>query len=218
MKANMLLLLFFTLALLSCKKNNIINLLEEDNGCIEKIVIPVRSRGTLSTSDYTLISSLFTINGINQSNLRFMRTYRDSLHTYNGTYDFRWVNVLEYRNSLPIFTGTLNYSFRNGIFESYAGNLLNGITPNTKSSMTPGQLRKLFVDDIELFNYQGNQYKDSCFNAEFGYFNLNSSTGNNAENIVKAWHLTPKFRSYPEGYYQDNGQRIYYFDGIDYNY
>ena len=86
----------------------------------------------------------------------------------------------------------------------------------TLFSSSCGQLRKLFIDDIELFSHQGYQFKDSCVNAEFGFFNLNSGTGNNMESIVKAWHLTPKYKVYPEAYYQDNGQRIYYFDGIVY--
>jgi hypothetical protein len=199
------------LTFLACKKS-----LEEDNGCVQKLVIPVSSQGTLSTSDYNLINTLFTTNGINRSNLRPIRTYRDSMSTYNGTYDFRNVHVLEYTKDLPIFTGTLNFSFKNGIFESYAGRLLTGITPDITPSLSLGQLRKLFIDDIELFNHKGNQFKDSCVNAEFGYFNLNSGTGNNTENIVKAWHLTPRHIAYPEAYYQDNGQRIYYFDGIVY--
>ena len=216
MKLNGLTFVIIIMSLLACKKTDTGTCFEEDNGCIQKIVIPVSSQGTLSASDFNLINTLFMTNGIDHSNLRPIRTYRDSLKTYNGTHDFRLVHVLEYKRGLPIFTGTLNYSFKNGIFESYAGRLLSGPTPDITYTLTLGQLRKLFINDIELFNHRGNQFKDSCFNAEFGYFNLNSGTGNNTENIVKAWHLTPKYNAYPEGYYQDNGQRIYYFDGVVY--
>ena len=49
--------------------------------------------------------------------------------------------------------------------------------------------------------------------AEFGYYNIGGSDSN--EDLIKAWHLTPQFHSYPEAYYQDiSGQRIYYCNGI----
>ncbi|MEP6951205.1 MAG: hypothetical protein ABI863_18090 [Ginsengibacter sp.] len=87
---------------------------------------------------------------------------------------------------------------------------------NSTSILTLAQLRKLFIDDIELFDHNGNLFKDSCINTEFGYFNLNSGTANNSEHLVKAWHLTSKFSSFPEAYYQDiAGQRIYYSNGIE---
>ncbi len=70
--------------------------LSEDSGCIERIIIPVTSHGTLTNSDYNS-------NGINNPNFRYTRTYRDSSKTYNGTYDFRNVYIIQYANGLPIF-------------------------------------------------------------------------------------------------------------------
>jgi len=105
--------------------------------------------------------------------------------------------------------------FKNGIFNSYSGNIISGTTLDRTSTLKLGQLRKLFIDDIELFDHKGNQFKDSCFKAEFGYYNLTSGTSDTGKNLVKAWHLTPKFNSYPEAYYQDiAGQRLYYFNGM----
>ncbi len=214
MKNVLIILSLFTLTFYSCKKENA--RLLEDNGCITKLVTPVTSHGTLSDSDYNLINSLFVSNGITNPNFRYTRTYHDSAQTYNGTYDLRNVYILQYTNGLPIFIESLNYLFKNGVFDSYSGRLTNGTNLNTKPSLTLGQLRKLFIDDIETFDHKGNEYKDSCFNAEFGYFNLNAGTGNNSENLVKAWHLTPKYNSYPEAYYQDSaGPRIYYFNGVE---
>ena len=215
MKSTLITFLLFALTLSACKKESPTKQLPEDNGCIDKLTIPVTSHGTLSNSDYNLINSLFTTNGISKPNFRYTRTYRDSAQTYNGMYDFRNVYIIQYANNLPIFGESLNYLFKNGIFNSYSGSLTNGTNLNTTPTLTLAQLRKLFTNDIESFDHNGNQYKDSCFNAEFGYFNLNTGTANSSENIVKAWHLTPKFNSYPEAYYQDNsGKRIYYFNGI----
>ena len=221
MKNNISILLFLLPILSSCSKENepVENSkrLAADNGCIEKITIPVSSQGTLTDADYNLILSLFNSNGINNPNFRFTRTYHDSVQTYNGIYDFRNVFIIQYANGLPIFRESLNYSFRNGIFNSYSGNLTNGTILNTTPTLTLGQLRKLFIEDIESFDHKGDQYKDSCFKAEFGYFNLNGGTGNTSENLVKAWHLKSNFYSYPEAYYRDDtGERIYYFNGIVY--
>jgi hypothetical protein len=214
MKNVLTILFLFLLTFSACKKQSAT--LSEDNGCINKLVIPVTSHGTLSDSDYNLIISLFISNSIAKPNFRYTRTYHDSVQTYNGIYDFRNVYIIQYANGVPIFTESLNFLFKNGTFESYSGKLTNGTNLNTAPALTLGQLRKLFIDDIEFFDHNGSQYNDSCFNAEFGYFNLNAGTANNSENLVKAWHLTPKFNSYPEAYYQDNsGQRIYYFNGIE---
>jgi hypothetical protein len=205
----------FILAISACSKSNDINILEKGNGCIEKLTIPVTSHGTLSDSEYTLIDLLFITNGISNSHYRYTRTYRDSEQVYNGIYDYRHVPIIQYTNGLPIFIESLNYAFKNGMFDSYAGRITGGTNLNSTPILTLGQLRKLFIDDIELFDYKGSQFKDSCINAEFGYFNLNVGTENNSENLVKAWHLTPKFSSYPEAYYGDiEGQRIYYSNGI----
>lgn len=200
----------------ACTKSQISSSLKEDNGCIERFKIPVTSHGSLSDADYTLINSLFVTNGINNPNYRYARTYRDSVQTYNGTYDFRNVYIIQYTNGLTTFTESLNYLFKNGIFSGYSGKIISGTNLDTIATLNLAQLRKLFIDDIELFDHKGNQFKDSCFNAEFGYFNLNNGTGNTSEKLVKAWHLIPKFSSYPEAYYQDiGGQRIYYFNGIE---
>ena len=214
MKKHLLVFFLFAMTFFACRKAN--TYLSQDSGCIDILVVPVTSHGTLSESDYNLINSLFITNGIANLNFRFTRTYHDSARTYNGIYDFRNVYILQYTNGLPIFTESLNYLFKNGIFESYSGSLSNGTNLNNTPTLTLGQLRKLFVNDIESFDHNGNQYKDSCFNAEFGYYNLNAGTANNSENLVKAWHVTPKFNSYPEAYYQDiSGKRIYYFNGIE---
>ena len=221
MKPDLSILLFLFLIGGSCSKETESvdhKQIASDNGCIEKITIPVSSQGTLTNADYNLILTLFSSNGISNPNFRFTRTYyRDSVQTYNGIHNFRNVIIIQYTNGLPIFRESLNYSFRNGIFESYSGQLTNGTSLNTVSTLSLGQLRKLFIDDIELFDHKSKQYKDSCFKAEFGYFNLNAGTGNTSENLVKAWHLTPNFYSYPEAYYRDDtGERIYYFNGIVY--
>ncbi len=210
------LILFLIVIIFStCKKESASTQLSDDNGCINRLVIPVNSQGTLTTSDFILVKSLFTTNGINFQNFRFSRTYRDSTITYNGTYDYRSVYIIQYTNGLPIFGESLNFLFQNQSFHNLSGNLTNGTTLDTIPTLRLAQLRKLFIDDIQNFDQNGNLYKDSCVNAEFGYIDLNSGIPNTTEKLVKAWHLTPINQEYPQAVYQDiTGQRVYYNDGI----
>lgn len=189
-----------------CKKQ-----LLEDKGCTNRIIIPVTSHQSLTDSDYNFINSLFISNEIRTDNYRYTSLRFNSLNGYKYTI----VCITQYINGLPVFIQNLNYVFVNRTIQHSTGHVINGTSLDSKSALTLRQLRKLFIDDIESFNGKGNQYKDSCFNAEFGYYNLNADTGNESIKLIKAWHVTPKFSSYPEAYYQDNsGKRIYYFDGI----
>ncbi|MES1224176.1 MAG: hypothetical protein ABUT20_52265 [Bacteroidota bacterium] len=187
----------------------------QDDGCINRIVIPVTSQGALSDSDFSLVNHLFSANGINFQNFRFSRTYRDSAHFINGSFDYRSVYIIQYTNGLPIFFESLNYLFRDGVFDSFTGNLTHGTSLDTIPTLKLSRLRKLFIDDIQKFDHQGILYEDSCVHAEFGYYDLNKGVPNTNEKLVKAWHLTLARSVYPQAVYQDNaGQRIYYDNGF----
>ena len=213
MTKNILFIVVFAIILSSCKKSNsnLTSNLGEDNGCIERIDIPVTSQTSFTTSDYNMLNSLFVTNGVFKSNYRYTRTYTD-----NNT---RLVHTLQYTSNLPIFNSDLNYAFTNGIYTGFAGKLTNGTSLNTIPTLRTGQIRKLFIDDAELYEHKGLQYKDTCLKAEFGYYNLHSDSYQ-IELLVKAWKVTlkssmPPFE-YPIAFYQDNGQLIYYFNGIEY--
>jgi hypothetical protein len=140
------------------------------------------------------------------------------MQEYNGIVDDRNVYVIQYTNGLTTFIESLNYLFKDQIFSHRSGKLINGTTLDTASVLKLPQLRKLFIDDLQRFDMAGTLYKDSCFNAEFGYLNLNFWIQDTSEHWVKVWHLTPKFNSYPEAYYLDNsGKRLSYSNGIIYN-
>ncbi len=75
------------------------------------------------------------------------------------------------------------------------------------------------MDDVEQFDHKGDQYKDSCLSAEFGYYNVNFDISDVPEVLVKAWKVTTKGSVYPSEYpqacYKDkDGQRLYYDNGI----
>ncbi len=220
MKKYILTLTFTILILYSCKKESAIQL-QEDNGCIEKIIIPLTGH-SINGADIPVANTLFTNNNIDNSKYRYYQYLHDSVQTYFPPYskfDSKVVKVDEYTNGLRIFTGQLVFEFKNELFNFKAGLPTNGTTLNTTTNLTLGQLRKLFIDNIEQFDNKGNQYKDSCFKAEFGYFNLNAGISYSTENLIKAWRVTLKNSlspsEYPIAYYQDNdGKLIYYDNGI----
>ncbi|HEY1200488.1 MAG TPA: hypothetical protein VGE79_05885 [Niastella sp.] len=194
--------------------------LEEDYGCMERIIIPVTAH-SVSNSDLPVINELFSKSGINNSNLRYARYQHDSLQTYYPPFakkDSKVVRVDQYINGQRLFVGDMVYIFIENSFSSKSGHVTNGTSLDTSKKLSLPQLRKLFLNSIQQFDKAADKYKDTCFKAEFGYYNLSLGTGNTNEQIVKAWRVTPKNKvypsEYPEAYYQDNGKLIVYDNGI----
>ncbi len=209
------------LAFISCKKSNLSNSLAEDNGCVERIRVPVTAH-SISAAEITIADNLFLTNGIDNSRFRYYLYRNDSFPTmYSPKYDEKMVNVEQYVNGLLLFWGELGYIFWDNKFHYQSGELSKGTSLDTFPHLTTGQVRKLFLDDLEHFDYAGDKFKDSCFKAEFGYYNLNSGIGYSVENLVKAWKLTPKYTDpsygeYPIAFYQDSdGKTILYNNGIE---
>jgi hypothetical protein len=228
MKNNWLNLFVLALTIFSCKKesNNTITPLKipEDKGCIERknVLVSDHSGHSINNSNIPIISSLFLNNSINDSKFRYYFYSDDSVQTYFPPYekfDSKIIRIKEFTNGLEIFSGEILYNFRNNILSLRNGNLSNGTSLNTIPNLLTEQLRTLFVGHIEQFDHKGNQYKDSCFSCEFGYYNLNAGTNNSTENLVKSWKITLRNRIYPSeypiAYYEDNdGKLIYYSNGI----
>jgi hypothetical protein len=218
----------FILTLTACTKSNFTNsladtteALQADNGCIERIVIPVTAH-SINSLDVPTVNKLFTINGIDNSKFRYYRYIHDTLQTLYPSYtkyDQKTIRVDQYTNDVRIFTGDLVYNFLNNNFNYRGGNLTSGTSSDTVPQSTLGQIRKLFLDHIEQFDHAANKFKDGCFKAEFGYYNLKAGISYAQEVLVKAWRITPKnsvFPSeYPVAFYQDNdGTLISYDNGI----
>lgn len=206
-----------TLTAFACTKSKVD--LPEDGGCIERIIIPVTAH-SINSSDVPVVNNLFTSNRIDNSKFRYFQYVSQIFQTQYPpytAYDEKMIKVDQYTNDLRIFTGSLLYLFWDNNIHFTGGNLTNGTTLDASPNLTLGQVRKLFLDDTEEYDHAGNKYKDSCFRAELGYFNINAGTNNAPEILVKAWHVTPKVYSYPEAYYLDSdGKLIYYFNGIVY--
>lgn len=209
----------YTLIVVTCSRCKLS--LPEDNGCIERVAIPVTAH-IINAADVLVINNLFSINGIDNSRFRYYQYTHDSLQTGYSPftkYDQKTVRVYQYTKDIPIFTGTLSYNFLNNKFNAKGGNLTNGTSLNNSSKLSLGQIRRLFLDNAEQFEDTPNKYRDSCFKAEFGYYNLNAGIGYTQENLVKVWKVTLKNSSYPSefpvAYFHDNdGKLIYYDNGV----
>lgn len=209
------------LSVTACTKPYTSKALQEDSGCIERIIIPVTAHG-INSSDVSTVNNLFSTNGIDNSKFRYYRYTHDTFQTLYPPYtryDQKTVRIDQYTNGIRIFTGDLVYIFFDNNFHYRGGNLTNGTSLNTVPKLTLPQLRKMFLDNIEQVDHASGKYKDSCFKAEFGYYNLNAGISYAQEVLVKAWRVTLKNSIYPSEYpiafYQDNdGKLIYYDNGI----
>lgn len=220
----------FILAFTACTKSDTTNqsqsddaakTFQEDNGCIERIIVPVTAH-VINPSDVSTVNSLFSSNGIDNSKFRYYRYLHDTLQTLYPPYtkyDQKTVRVDQYVNGVRLFTGDLVYNFLNNNLNYRGGDLTNGTSLDTVPKLTLAQIRKMFLDNIEQFDHASSKFKDSCFKAEFGYYNLNAGISYAQEVLVKAWRVTLKnsvFPSeYPVAFYQDsNGKLIYYDNGM----
>ena len=213
-------LIFLTATLFSCKKENKENYLTDDT-CVEwkKVTVTDHSGYTINNSNIQIINTLFSANNIDKSRYRYYYYSNDSVQTYFPPYarfDQKIVRIKEFTNGLEIFTGHILFHFKNNVFDLQNGNPTNGTPLSTTSNLTVQQVRTLFLGHIEQFDQRGDFYRDSCFCAEFGYFDLNAGISNAPENLIKSWKITLKNKIYPFeipiAYYQDDDAKLIYYD------
>ena len=226
MKHTILPLLFLVSTLCACKKDDVPTAAaQEDNGCVEwkKVLVTDHSGYSINSLNIPIINALFLSNNINKTNFRYVHYFHDSTQTYFAPYikfDDKVVQVKEFTNGLEIFSSNRLFQFRDNILAFTDGKPTKGTSLNAMPKYTSAQIRAMFLGHIQQFDFNGDQYKDSCFSAQFGYFNLNTGVGNLPEKLIKAWKITPKESigpsEYPIAYYQDNdGKLIFYNNGIE---
>ena len=209
-----ILLAFFILS--SCDKGSKEELLT-DNGCIQRFIKPL-SAHSINPSDLPVVNNLLITNGFDISNLRYFQYIHDTFQTLYPPYvryDQKQVKADQYTNGLRIFRGEIGALFYNDTLHFKGGKFTNGTSLDTAPQLQLGQVRKLYIDKLEYFEHKGNQYKDSCLKAEFGYINLNRDNTNLPEVLVKAWVVSPQVYDYPVACFKDlNGELLSYSNGI----
>ncbi|WP_206599824.1 hypothetical protein [Hymenobacter glacialis] len=185
-----------------------------DKSCLEKQEVPV-SAHSISANEKATVDQLFTANGIDKRNFRYIRYSRGELKTYYppyATFDEQVVRVEEYANGIRVFTGQLIFLFRNGAFSSRTGSASEAFSLDATPNATPESIGVVFRAALKEYGDPGPQ---PCVVVEFGYYNLNAGTGNAPERLVKAWKASRKGSEYPFAYVEDReGKLIYYDNGI----
>ncbi|WP_188810804.1 hypothetical protein [Hymenobacter cavernae] len=186
------------------------------SGCIEQVAV-APTEHEISAANYTKATSLFQQNNISLTNLRITRFLEDDIVLNGVTNHHVNVSVTQYQNTLPFFTGTIIYAFKNGRLNFTGGEKLT-----TDISATPtlslAAVRSLYFDEFRKYSQQGSYLKvedflNKCLTAELGYYNYRGVGMPNK--TVRAWHILPKGKSYPEAYIADSdGSTIYFFDGV----
>lgn len=200
------LILFLFVLLASCKK-------DAGNGCISQTTALPAVAAIYKDS----IETLFKSNNISPDNKEFL-TYNSwttndpgSPHTF-----FQLVTANQLSNGLPIFFSYLDYTFENGAPNILSGKVYGKANLDTHSSLNLSVLRQLAI--TEAVNKQGIDltFKDSCFVAQFGYYDLNrDSITDTTTSFVKAWEVHPAHSPFPQCYIRDdNGATLYFDSGI----
>lgn len=125
------------------------------------------------------------------------------------------INILR---GYPYLCMTFHTFFLDQQLSFTGGEITKGTSLDTLHQLTLPQLRGLFLASLQQFDKAAGKFKDSCFKAEFGYYDLNIGVSYASEVLVKAWRITPLNSVYPSeypiAYYQDNGKLILYDNGI----
>ena len=186
--------------------------------CIERIHTPAGEM-RMNPADSIFLDNLLQKNGINKGDNKYYKYLHDT--DFQVTYppyvfDSKIVGVMVYTNSQRILTKTIVYAFLNDSLVSYSGTPPTNVLLDTIPHLGLSKLRQLFRDDIIKFDRNRDKgYEDSCFIAEFGYYEAG------VNHFIKAWQLNVRFPKPaarpPQAYYDDNGDLLNFWDGV-YNY
>jgi hypothetical protein len=204
-------LIALALFMVSCKKDHDG---DEDSGCIDRIYVN-KNDHDIKSADVPAADKLFSDNGIDKSNFRYIRYLHEARQRQYPPYE-KWdnkvVRVDQYKNDLRVFNADMIFAFVNDKLDHVATNPVDVSALDAEPHLTLPRLRKLFSDDIKKsYSFLAN-YSDSCFCAEFGYYKKRTTSGNNENKTVKAWRVTPKNRVTLAGYYADDDGALIYFD------
>jgi hypothetical protein len=211
---NVFFTLFALLVFASCKKDKV----SGDSGCIGQARI---LHFYVPPADSAKARQLLTQNHlpINDLEVEYVILH-DTITQNNSANVYQYVYAVQYFKGLPILSSDFGYEFKEGVFQKVTGVKYNNINLDTHSTLSLSRIRSVFID--QLRKYQGNNvavaFKDSCLEAQFGYYDLNArAIEPHNTNFVKAWLVRPKNKLYPWPEVllrDDNGAVIVYYGGI----
>jgi len=205
--------LLILLALASCKKEKA--LAKIDYGCISQSQLLSR----ISPADSVTVYGLFQASHLSTDSLVFNdydpHWQMDDDLVYNY---YQVVNAVQIKNGLPVFYGDVSIQFTDGFANSVQGKYDFVVDLPHKPSFNYQKLRAIYLDEGINQNHIDAAFRDSCFTAQFGYYNLSRDTPWVAPKLVTAWKVRPKGSKYPVGYFKDSdGSPIYFqVSGLDF--
>ncbi len=123
--------------------------------------------------------------------------------------------VQQYIDGLPLLSNTMMLSFTDDSLTSVSGRI-KSTTLDTVRSLTPDSIKAIYFALIArepgFIKQEATQYR--CLTAIAGYYDLNTGSGNDTVKIVKAWKVHPSEDVDPVALINDNGNLIYFFNGI----
>jgi len=164
--------------------------------------------------------SLLDAAHVSHNNYRYLGIREDSI---NGRFE-QFITVDQYTNGLRLLASEINYLFYNGILNYVSATPTPGTNLDTVPSLSLARLRTLFSSDLkkqEAIGSVGHGLRDSCYKAEFGYYNIAADGA--PENLIKAWRVSIKHTGgttfwypddFPFAYYKDSNGELIGFAGV----
>jgi hypothetical protein len=186
----------FLVSAFACSKST-------DDNCVKTVSFE-SSTPYLTKPEQAKAELLFTSNHIDYSRLQFIKLIEDSQYTN--------IKCFQYVNGLKVFTEALLYHFENNhAVGEPMGDIISSIDIGSEPKMDTDSvafvfLSKIKTDDPAYLNIHG------CFLLEFGYYDMNVSTGKVEHDFIKAWRVTIEGRSIPFCYIDDNKETMIYYD------
>lgn len=215
MKNHFISFIMFLVIISSCKKvacdcELVPAKLGFDSGCIERTYYPINEYGITDSTRMNVVN-LFLKNGIDTNVYKcynfYTTTYKSTIPLYLNIIDST-IDAYQYYNGYRIFDQVVQFHFGNEMNDSIYKQLSKPIkykVLNTDSTLQLGQLRYLFMIDLNRFQALGNHFADSCMSAEKGYFKYDSIT------LRTSWLVSPLNSSLPNSiYYDSTGQFVSY--------
>jgi Zn-dependent metalloprotease len=168
----------------------------------------------IAQNDYVLAIGLFNKNHIEYANYQVYRLQVDDLGYYH-------VRCYQYFNNLKIFTNDLIFHFnKNDSYTSLSGHVIKEFELDSSVTMNQDDVIQIFIDNFNKDEWNASrQLKidtlSTCFELEYGYYDLNAGHSYAINDFTKAWKINREKYSYPYAFINDlTSNLIYYDDGI----
>ena len=206
--SNIIIGIFLLISLVSCEQSMI-----EDQYCFNLKHNSLKSV-ILPKNQLDSIKQLFDYNHLDYSKFQFYRFKVDEL-------GYHHVSCYQFKNNLKVFTNDLIFHFdKTNNYNFLSGELIEKVNLNEKFKMNHNSVITEFLNVLDQDKYilvDRDEIEKSCFDIEFGYYDLNAGKSNTSKHFTKAWKIKLSNRDYPYAYINDmNSDVISYDNGIRY--